>query len=71
MKQKYNNHKDWKKDWKYKKDAPYDLEWQEDRRKLFAKSGNGWWWYVGTKYMKFHIDAIKKESEEKEWVQEV
>ena len=70
MKQKYNNHKDWKKEWKYKKDAPYDLEWQEDRRNLFAKSGNGWWWYVGTKYMKLHIDAIKKESEEREWEQE-
>ena len=71
MKQEYNNHKDWKRGWTYKKDAPYDLEWQEDRRKLFAESGNGWWWYVGTKYMKFHIDAIKKEREKKEWVQEV
>ena len=70
MKQKYNNHRDWKRDWKYKIDAPYDLEWQEDRRNLLAESGNGWWWYVGTKYMKFHIDAIKKEREKKEWVQE-
>jgi hypothetical protein len=64
MKQEYNNYKDWKRGWPYKKDAPYDLEWQADRRKLFAESGNGWWWYVGTKYMKLHIDAIKKEKKE-------
>ena len=33
--QLYNNHKEWSSGWKYKKDAPYDLEWQEDRSKLF------------------------------------
>ena len=62
MKQKYNNHKDWKKEWKYKEDAPYDLEWQEDRRNLFSESGNGWWWYVGTQYMKLHIEKIREEK---------
>ena len=42
-KQKHNNHKNWKTGWRYKKDAPYDLKWQEDRSKLFKESGNGWW----------------------------
>ena len=35
--------KQWKSGWKYKKDAPYDEEWQKDRRKFFRKNGNGWW----------------------------
>ena len=33
MKQLNNNYKDWIMGWQYKKDAPYDFEWQEDRRK--------------------------------------
>tara|TARA_B100002003_G_C13876683_1_gene428262 strand:- start:159 stop:368 length:210 start_codon:yes stop_codon:yes gene_type:complete len=65
MKQEYNNYKNWKIGWKYKEDAPYDLQWQKDRRELFAEAGNGWWWYVGTKYLNIHINKIKKEREEK------
>ena len=30
-KQIYNNHKNWKVGWKYKKDAPHDKDWKEDR----------------------------------------
>ena len=63
MKQEYNNHKDWKRGWTYKKDAPYDLEWQEDRRKLFAESGNGWWILKGTPEFKKHMDKIKEKNE--------
>ena len=63
MKQMNNNYKDWTVGWQYKKDAPYDLEWQEDRRKLFAESGNGWWYFLGTKYLKIHMDKIKEERE--------
>jgi len=60
-KQKHNNHKEWITGWKYKKDAPYDKEWQEDRRKLFAKSGNGWWRYVGTPEYREYIKRIRNE----------
>ena len=62
MKQEYNNHKDWKRGWPYKKDSPYDLEWQEDRRKLFAESGNGWWILKGTPEFKKHMDRIKEKK---------
>jgi len=34
-----------KKGWQYKGDAPEDKEWQKDRKKLFRKNGNGWWWF--------------------------
>ena len=30
--------------WPYKTDAPWDLEWQADRREMFDRAGNGWWW---------------------------
>ena len=46
MTQKYNNHKEWLKGWRYEKDAPYDKEWKKDRDEFFAKNGNGWWWYI-------------------------
>ena len=62
MKQLNNNYKDWIMGWQYKKDAPYDLEWQEDRRKLFAESGNGWWYFLGTKYLRIHMDKIREEK---------
>ena len=42
--QNYNNHKEWTRGWQYKKDAPYDLEWNKDKKKLCALNGNGWWW---------------------------
>jgi len=32
------------KGWQYKEDAPHDVKYLKDRRKLFALSGNGWWW---------------------------
>ena len=62
-KQKHNNHKDWIKGWKYEKDAPYDKKWQEDRRKLFAEAGNGWWWYVGVKTRALPEEAQKHRKE--------
>ena len=61
--QLYNNHKEWASGWKYKEDAPYDLEWQEDRSNLFKKSGNGWWILKGTPEFTKHLDRIKKENE--------
>ena len=38
--------------WQYKEDAPKCAKWQKDRKELFAKNGNGWWWSAGcaTKY---------------------
>ena len=30
--------------WPYRTDAPWDLEWQADRREMFDRAGNGWWW---------------------------
>ena len=33
--------------WPYKTDAPWDLEWQADRREMFDRAGNGWWWGDG------------------------
>jgi|TARA_R100000049_G_C1951616_1_gene99875 hypothetical protein len=62
-KQKHNNHKNCKTGWRYKKDAPYDLKWQEDRSKLFKESGNGWWILKGTPELIKHLDRIKKENE--------
>tara|TARA_R100000008_G_scaffold78784_1_gene59964 strand:+ start:214 stop:399 length:186 start_codon:yes stop_codon:yes gene_type:complete len=43
----WDDWKAWTKGWRYKKDAPYDKEWQEDRRKLFKEAGNGWWYTQG------------------------
>ncbi len=60
-KQKHNNHKDWIMGWKYKTDAPQNREWKEDRRKLFAEAGNGWWWYAGTPEYREHMKRIKNE----------
>ena len=44
----WDDWKAWKKGWRYKKDAPYDKEWQKDRAKTFKENGNGWWWTQGT-----------------------
>jgi|TARA_R100001143_G_scaffold56839_1_gene53666 hypothetical protein len=35
------------KGWQYKEDAPKCAKWQKDRKELFSKHGNGWWWFVG------------------------
>ena len=61
MTQKYNNHKEWLKGWRYEKDAPYDKEWKKDRDELFKESGNGWWRLKGTPQFKKHIEKIKEE----------
>jgi hypothetical protein len=37
------------KGWQYKEDAPKCAKWQKDRKELFAKNGNGWWWFAGCK----------------------
>ena len=63
MTQKYNNHKEWKRGWRYKRDAPYDKEWKKDRDKLFAEAGNGWWRLLGTSLFKEHMKKIKEERE--------
>ena len=44
--------KQWKNGWKYKTDAPQNRQWNKDRKELFQKNGNGWWFDVGcgTKY---------------------
>jgi len=64
-KQIFNNHREWIKGWRYKKDAPYDEEWQKDRKELFAESGNGWWWSVPNKIHKVmnrypNINTVKR-----------
>lgn len=46
------NEDDWQKT-KHKRSFPYtgtinNKKYLEDRAELFAKSGNGWWWYQGT-----------------------
>jgi len=69
-KKKYNSKVcDWKsnptKSWPYTGDLLTNKKYLKDRSELFAEAGNGWWWYVGTKYLKFHLDAIEKEREEK------
>ena len=44
--------KQWRNGWKYKTDAPQNRQWNKDRKELFQKNGNGWWFDVGcaTKY---------------------
>ena len=41
----------------------YDKEWQEDRRKLFAEGGNGWWRLLGTPLFREHMKKIKEARE--------
>ena len=70
MKKKHNRKLyDWKDypsiNWPYSGDPLTNKKYLKDRSKLFAEAGNGWWWYVGTKYLKFHLDAITKEREKK------
>ena len=44
--------KQWRNGWKYKTDAPQNRQWNKDRKELFQKNGNVWWWFEGcvTKY---------------------
>jgi hypothetical protein len=47
--QKYRSVYDWQNScsgWQYSSDAPGNKKWKKDRAELFAKSGNGWWWYT-------------------------
>jgi len=37
--------KQWKSGWKYCSDAPKNRQWNKDRKELFQKNGNGWWWF--------------------------
>ena len=51
MTAKERNKHDWKKS--PSRGYPYtgdvnDKRYLKDRSELFAKSGNGWWWYQGT-----------------------
>jgi len=56
------NKNDWKKSPKrgfaYK--STNDPKYIKERNELFAKSGNGWWWYQGTRLAKY----IGKEIED-------
>ena len=45
MNRRKDDWKLWTIGWQYKTDAPRDKKWQDDRRKLFTKNGNGWWWF--------------------------
>ncbi len=56
MSRKKDDWKNWKKGWKYKRDAPYDPEWKKDRLKCFRKHGNGWWINAG------YIQGVIKEK---------
>ena len=52
-----NKKYDWKsnrikREWPYEGDID-DPEYIKDRTKLFAKSGNGWWWFVPNKIHKY------------------
>ena len=63
---RYSREWDWKyanRGWRYKKDAPYDKEWQKDRCELFKQSGNGWWLLKGTPEYAIHLRRVKKENE--------
>ena len=37
--------KQWKRGWQYCSDAPKNRQWNKDRKELFRKNGNGWWWF--------------------------
>lgn len=49
MNRRKDDWKLWTIGWQYKTDAPRDKKWQDDRRKLFTKNGNGWWWFTPSK----------------------
>ena len=44
--------KEWTTGWQYKKNAPYDPKWIEDRDKLFRKNGNGWWFFTPSRIIR-------------------
>tara|TARA_Y100001951_G_scaffold103045_1_gene110999 strand:- start:951 stop:1262 length:312 start_codon:yes stop_codon:yes gene_type:complete len=47
--QKHKSVYDWKistSGWQYSSDAPRNRQWRKDRAELFAKNGNGWWWFT-------------------------
>ena len=61
----YSNY-NWRKlskGWQYEGNAPRDKKWQEDRQKLFAEAGNGWWRLTNTPNLAIHLENIRKEQE--------
>ena len=46
--------------WPYKTDAPQNREWNKDRKKLFAKNGNGWWVYNAQRGLQHLSDFDKR-----------
>tara|TARA_R100001244_G_scaffold132225_1_gene107593 strand:- start:1033 stop:1275 length:243 start_codon:yes stop_codon:yes gene_type:complete len=65
MKKKDINKFDWRKSpargFPYTGDVD-NKKYLKDRSELFAKSGNGWWWYQGTAYGKFIGKDINAEQ---------
>jgi len=59
---KNNNSLDWKNyshNWPYSTDAPKNRKWKKDRKELFAKNGNGWWYYH-TSYASRYLSDFDK-----------
>lgn len=65
MKEEDRNLHDWRKSpskgWPY--ESLDDPKYIADRNKLFALSGNGWWWWQGTYLGKFIGKDINAEQE--------
>ena len=36
---------EWTSGWQYKTEDPKNRQWNKDRKELFRKNGNGWWWF--------------------------
>ena len=51
--------------WPYKGDID-DPKYLKERSELFAKSGNGWWWYTSGKINKIISEEMKRKKTMKE-----
>jgi len=55
--------KQWKSGWRYKTDAPKNRKWNKDRKELFRKNGNGWWYYIHQSHNPY---LTKEEDDDKQ-----
>ena len=60
---------DWKSN-KEKKGFPYDgdlrtnKKYLKDRKELFEKSGNGWWWFKSDSFRLAFLKRLKEDKDE-------
>ena len=66
-KRRKDDWKFWKIGWQYKSDAPHNRQWKKDRKALFSKNGNGWWWFPQEKRSK--SSRIHKELRFPYWIE--